>query len=96
MEQSIQVTNDVAVSWYLDYVENYNENKLIKAFGEPRKGSGKVRMEWAFNYLEDGEVKCQFTLYDWKGDRWHVGGTDESEKYLDRIIPLLVSIIEKQ
>ena len=50
-----------------------SEADLIRVFGEPSMDAsldGKVSMGWVFRTIA-GDV---FTIYDWKGFRWSIGG----------------------
>lgn len=58
---------------------------LVDAFGKPTwedpMSNDKVTCEWQLNI--DGE---NVTIYDYKGDRWHVGGYDKCSYRLALLI----------
>lgn len=46
--------------------------ELTELFGQPNRDNvdGKTEYEWLIEF-EDGQVA---SIYDYKGDKWHIGG----------------------
>lgn len=58
-------------------------DKLVSVFGEPNESSDpyKTKYEWV---ILDRETGFSFTIYDYKGEQWHIGG-DRKPKMKDFI-----------
>jgi len=87
---------------YLGEIPSCPVETLTKLFGKPSTWDyDKVEHEWTVSYQEDGkELQC-FTIYDYKGDRWHIGGEATHRvkgmacnKYLEGLIETLTKMIE--
>ena len=64
-----------ALGSFLAEIPNYPVNVLIRLFGQPVKNPcEKVQYEWNVSYQEDGQEIFIFRIYDYYGDRWHIGG----------------------
>jgi hypothetical protein len=61
-------------------------NLLTALFGQPDKGDGfKVTQAWYLKKVEGGR-EMMFSIYDYRGDRWHVGGDPGAVEFLERYI----------
>jgi len=85
----------------LGEVPSYPVNVLIKLFGKPEDGGDKVQYEWVVSYQEDGKELQLFRIYDYYGDRWHIGGEAThwvngyaKNKYLEGFIETLTEMIK--
>lgn len=75
---------------------------LTKLFGNPSTWDyDKVEHEWTVSYQEDGKELQLFRIYDYYGDRWHIGGEAThwvkgcaKNKYLEGFIETLTKMIE--
>ena len=63
-----------------------SEELLTEVFGQPDKGDGyKVTKAWYMKGTENGkDFFC--SVYDYRGDRWHVGGSPGAVEFLERYI----------
>ena len=74
----------------------YGIKELKKRFGQPsRRVCEKVDYKWTVALKEGEKELAVFTIYDYYGERWHIGGDDESLYYIEAFTEVLEQMMGK-
>ncbi len=74
METIVKIEKQVG-GCLLSYLPKYSINVLTQLFGKPEIGPNpKIQHQWTVSFQQNGEEIWAFRIYDYYGDRWHLGG----------------------
>ena len=77
-------------SGFIGEVKSYTTGQLTRLFGTPsRHVCDKSDRQWRVALAMDGNEVAIFTIYDWYGERWHIGGDRNSRKYFGQFTATL-------